>query len=160
LSRALLLLLALFAPAPRLAPADVAPPDPAPVVVDLAQASWLRNGVAPAQPPVVSDATVQLPFDAAGERWSCEFRTEAAQTRRLGLRWVGAPDGLLVEVVLDGARLSPPRDAWRPTSRVLHSDLGSQWLGGGAHLLELVAREQPPEGVGQLRLVALELGAP
>ena len=151
MSRALLLLALLLAPAPREAPS-----------VDLAHARWTRNGAAPAVAPVVSGepAVVELPFDAAGVRWACEFRTEAEATRRLQLGWRGGPDGLLFELVLDGTRLSPPRDAWRPTQRALRSDLGPVWLGKGAHLLELVAREQPPEVGARLAVSSLELGEP
>jgi hypothetical protein len=153
LSRALLLLLALLAPAPRPA---------APPAIDLAHASWTRNGVPPPAAPAVAGepAAAELAFDAPGVRWACEFGTEAAQTRRLQLDWRGAPDGLLFEVVLDGVRLSPPRDGWRPSPRALRSDLGSVWLGRGAHLLEFVAREQPAEGGARLRVAALELGEP
>jgi len=63
-------------------------------------------------------------------------------------------------VVLDGQRLAPPRDAWRPTQRVLSSDLGGVWLGRGAHLLAFVAREVPGAGGARLRLSALEAGPP
>jgi hypothetical protein len=93
-------------------------------------------------------------------RWACEFSTDAGATRRLQLGWRGGPEGLLFEVVLDGVRLSPPRDAWRPTPRALRSDLGPVWLGRGAHLLELVAREQPPEGGARLAVGSLELAEP
>lgn len=138
---------------------------PATPSVDLAHATWTRQGVVPASPPVVEEgpgsaAVVELAFDTAGVRWACEFTTADAATRRLHLRWRGAPDGLLFEVVLDGQRLSPPRDGWRPGARDLVSDLGGVWLGRGAHLFEVVAREQPPDGVGRLRLAALELDEP
>jgi len=151
-SRALLLLAVLLLPAPA----------PAPPEIDLAHASWTRNGVAPPAAPAVAGepAAAVLAFDAPGLRWACEFSTEAAQTRRLTLDWRGAPDGLLFEVVLDGVRLSPPRDGWRPSPRALRSDLGSVWLGRGAHLLEFVAREQPAEGGARLAVAALELGEP
>ena len=153
MSRTLLLLLALLAPAPR--------PD-APPAIDLAHASWTRNGVAPAAAPAVAGepAAAELAFDAPGVRWACEFSTAEAQTRRLALDWRGAPDGLLFEIVLDGVRLSPPRDGWRPTARELHVDLGAVWLGRGAHLLEFVAREQPAGAGARLRVAALELGEP
>jgi len=147
-----------------LAAALVAPGRPGPPVVDLAHATWTRNGIAPASAPVVGEApapaTVELVFDATGVRWACEFPTDEARMRRLSLAWRGAPDGVLFELVLDGARLSPPRDGWRPSPRELHSDLGAVWLGRGAHLLEFVAREKPPDGKGALRLAALELGEP
>ena len=152
--------LALLAAALLLAPAA-----PGPQVVDLAAAAWTRDGLPPdAAPPVLpmpgAPSQVELAFPKLGTRWACEFSTDAPATRRLALSWQGAPDGLLFEVVLDGQRLSPPRDAWRPTARTLHSDLGSVWLGRGAHLLEFVAREKPPAPPGRLRLAALELGEP
>jgi hypothetical protein len=133
--------------------------------VDLAGASWTRDGRAPeAVPPVLSaeDAPswVELAFPKSGTRWACEFETADADIWRLALQWQGAPDGLLFEIVLDGQRLSPPRDGWRPTPRALRSDLGSVWLGRGAHLLEFVAREKPTAPPGRLRLAALELGEP
>jgi hypothetical protein len=137
---------------------------PAPPAVNLARATWTRNGVAPAAAPAVAGdpgaATVELPFDGSGVRWACEFTTSQAQMRRLQLDWRAGPDGGLFEIVLDGARLSPPRDGWRPAPRALHSDLGSVWVGAGAHLVEFVAREQPPEGGARLRLASLELGEP
>jgi hypothetical protein len=127
----------------------LAPAAPGPQVVDLAAAAWTRDGLAPeAAPPVLpvtnAPSLVELAFPEPGTRWACEFSTDVAATRRLELRWQGAPDGLLFEVVLDGQRLSPPRDGWRPTARALRSDLGSVWLGSGAHLLEFVAREKRP----------------
>ncbi len=133
--------------------------------VDLARATWTRQGVAPEAPPSVVEApgeapVVELPFEAAGVRWACEFSTADAGTRRLHLHWRGAPDGLLFEVVLDGQRLSPPRDGGGPSARDLLADLGGVWLGRGAHLFEIVAREEPPDGVGRLRLVALDLDEP
>lgn len=140
-------------------------PAPAPAAVDLARATWTLDGrPPPAAPPVLAPegapALAELAFTRMGQRWACEFTTEAPQTRRLALRWQGAPDGLLFEVVLDGQRLSPPRDGWRPTPRALSSDLGGVWLGAGAHLLEFVAREKPPVEGARLRVAALELGEP
>ena len=138
---------------------------PAPERVDLAHAAWTRQGEAPEAAPAVvaadgAAAVVELPFDAAGVRWACEFSTAEASTRRLALRWRGAPDGGLFEVVLDGQRLSPPRDGWRPSPRELVSDLGGVWLGRGVHLFEVVAREDPVGGRATLRLAALELEQP
>ncbi|HEX5010282.1 MAG TPA: hypothetical protein VFY71_07765 [Planctomycetota bacterium] len=143
----------------------LAPADPAPQVVDLAGAAWTRDGRAPdAAPPVLSapdtPSLVELSFPKPGTRWACEFSTDEAATCRLALSWQGGPEGLLFEVVLDGQRLSPPRDGWRPTRRGLRSDLGSVWVGRGAHLLEFVAREKPPAPPARLRLAALELGEP
>jgi hypothetical protein len=150
-----------------LALAAAAPPAPAPVPasVDLARAAWMLDGrPPPAAPPVLAqqDAPMlaELAFTRMGQRWACEFTTDAPQTRRLALRWQGAPDGLLFEVVLDGQRLSPPRDGWRPSPRPLASDLGGVWLGAGAHLLEFVAREKTPAEGARLRVAALELGEP
>lgn len=161
MSRALLaaalLLLAAAAPAPQDAPRER--------LCDLAHATWTLDGSAPPAAPAVlapegAAPRVELPFTRSGQRWACEFSTPAPATRRLALEWTGAPDGLLFELVLDGQRLAPPRDAWRPTPRTLASDLGGVWLGGGAHLLEFVAREQPPAAGAVLRLGALEAGAP
>jgi hypothetical protein len=129
--------------------------------VDLAGASWSRNGEAPEDAPDAGGdpGLVHLPFDAQGVRWSCRFRTEQALTARLYLDWSPAQDGLLFELVIDGERLPPARDGWRPDARRLLVDLGSRWLGQGEHLLEFVARETP-EDVGLLHLTALELREP
>ena len=135
-------------------------------VIDLAAAAWTRDGKAPAPPPATegggaADALplhVVLPMPASGVRWATNFETDAAATVRLELAWVGGPDGLLHEIVLDGEPLSPARDGWRPTPRALVADLGARWLGAGGHLLEFVAREQCP--AGGLRLVSLRLGPP
>jgi hypothetical protein len=127
--------------------------------VDLSGAIW-TNDSRPAPPPAVSGAgaaaLVTLPQRARGERWAMVFETDAAGTARLLLEHRGGPDGLLYEVVLDGQRLTPARDAWRPTQRDVRVDLGPQWLGPGSHLLEFVAREQPA-WTAALSLRSLEL---
>lgn len=129
--------------------------------IDLACATWTANG----QPHdgVRSDpgppALVHLPIDAQGLRWATIFSTEAAATFRLYLRWQPAADGLLFEVVLDGERLAPPRDGWRPSPRDLLTDLGPRWLGHGTHRLEFVAREDPG-GPAALHLASLQLRDP
>ena len=159
------LLLAALLPL-RPTPAARAPAVADAPVVDLAGASWTLDGEPPATPPVTAgggpdDALprhVLLPMPASNRRWAMRFGTDAAGTVRLGLEWVGAPDGLLYEIVLDGEPLSPARDAWRPTPRALSADLGARWLGAGGHLLEFVARERSADGC--LRLVSLRLGPP
>lgn len=83
-----------------------------------------------------------LPMTRRGDRWLHEFEVDRAGTARLELDWSPGPDGMLVELLLDGQRLDPPRDAWRPTPRRVLADLGSRWLGPGRHLLEIVCREQ------------------
>ncbi|RKY19360.1 MAG: hypothetical protein DRQ55_10860 [Planctomycetota bacterium] len=165
----LLSLLAMLAAAPAaqptpLDPRAVAPAgDPAgdPARVELATAEWTRNGEPDAElarqngdPPVV-----HLPYDAQGVRWATTFSTDEAASFRLYLDWSPAEDGLLIEVMLDGERLSPARDGWRPSSRRLISDLGPRWLGRGGHLLEFIAREQPVD-VARVHLTALELREP
>jgi hypothetical protein len=144
-----------------------APPQAAPSVVlaDLAHARWTLDGREPPAPPALvhvdgEPPRVELPFTRMGQRWACEFSTAEPATQRLSLAWQGAPDGLLFEVVLDGQRLTPPRDGWRPTPKALSSDLGGTWLGRGAHLLEFVAREKPGAQGARLRLAVLEAGAP
>jgi hypothetical protein len=135
--------------------------------IDLARASWTRNGHAPASPPVVSPggaaardgsdrALVTLPVDARGVRWATTFQTDTGRMARLALDWDGGPDGLLLEVVIDGQRLLPARDAWRPSPRALRTDLGPLWLGPGGHLFEIVAREKPA-APSAVRLSALEV---
>jgi hypothetical protein len=136
--------------------------------IDLAHASWTRNGRAPASPPAVtapegeaardgSDrALVTLTVDVRGTRWATSFDTETGRMARLALDWSGGPDGLLLEVVIDGQRLLPARDAWRPSPRPLHTDLGPLWLGPGGHLFEIVAREKPA-APSAVRLAALEV---
>jgi hypothetical protein len=142
--------------------AGAAAPD---LAVDLGRASWTRNGVSPSVAPRVTVAAdkdgdgralVSLPCDDRGVRWATTFETGAGRMARLTLDWNGAPDGLLFEVVVDGQRLQPSRDAWRPSPRALRTDLGSLWLGPGGHLFEIVAREQPvaPSAV---HLAALEV---
>ena len=130
--------------------------------LDLARASWTRNGRAPEPPPAVAAreggdrALVTLPIDARGVRWATTFPTESGRMARLALDWDGGPDGVLLEFVLDGQRLLPARDAWRPSPRPLHTDLGSLWLGPGGHLFEIVAREQPA-APSAVRVAALEV---
>jgi hypothetical protein len=129
-------------------------------IVTLAAAGWSVDGLEPETPPAVEgldeQAAVRLPFARRNVRWATQFETVEPGTARLVLHWRGGPDGLLHEVVLDGQRLPPPRDGWRPSSRDLSTDLGSRWLGEGRHLLEFVAREQAaPDAC--LRLRALEL---
>jgi len=140
----------------------------APAHIDLARSSWTRNGRAPESPPAVtapegeaarggSDRPlVTLPLDARGVRWATTFDTESGRMARLALDWDGGPDGLLLEVVIDGQRLLPARDSWRPSPRALHTDLGSLWLGPGGHLFEIVAREKPA-APSAVRLAALEV---
>ena len=123
--------------------------------VDLAAATWQRNGIDAEAP--VADGVAELPTEAMGTRWATVFDTDDGYRARLKLHWVGAPDGLLFEVIVDGARLSPPRDGWRPTERELVSDLGSVWLGPGEHLLEFVAREETTGTVRVRRLVVERL---
>jgi hypothetical protein len=126
---------------------------------ELARGGWTNDGM-PAPPPAVAgaapDELVTLPMRARGERWATVFETASPGTARLLLDLRGGPDGLLYEVVLDGLRLTPARDAWRPSARDLRLDLGPQWLGQGGHLLEFVARERPA-GTAVLHLRALEL---
>jgi hypothetical protein len=134
--------------------------------IDLARATWTRNGVAPAEAlapasPAAIDgapdrALIALPCDARGVRWATSFETERGCMARLTLDWNGGPDGLLFEVVIDGQRLMPARDAWRPSPRELASDLGPFWLGPGGHLFEIVAREKPA-APSAVRLAALEV---
>ena len=139
----------------------------APARIDLARSSWTRNGRAPESPPAVTPegeaardghdrALVTLPLDARGVRWATTFDTESGRMARLALDWAGGPDGLLLEVVIDGQRLLPARDSWRPSPRALHTDLGSLWLGPGGHLFEIVAREKPA-APSAVRLEALEV---
>jgi len=141
--------------------------------VDLAHGAWTRNGEAPEVRPVVVEAGLRppgavaapgevplaphvvLPFDAAGVRWAHVFSTEAAGMMRMELEWRPGPTGALFEVILNGQRLRPSRDGWRPTERGVRSDLGAMWLGAGTHLLEFVSREKVE--VAELRLSALRL---
>jgi hypothetical protein len=129
--------------------------------VELAAAAWTRNGIAVTdaliEPGATADAppAARLPFPQRGVRWATEFTTEAPGTARLVLDYAPGPDGLLFEVVLDGTRLSPPRDGWRPTPRAVAADLGAAWLGRGAHLLEFVAREEAPEAALHVRALRL-----
>ena len=135
------------------------------LAVDLGRASWTRNGVLPAVAPVVTAAAdrngdghalVSLPCETLGVRWATTFETGAGRMARLTLDWQGAPDGLLLEVVVDGQRLQPARDAWRPSPRALRTDLGPLWLGPGGHLFEIVAREKPGAPAA-VHLAALEV---
>ena len=155
---------------------DRAPPEPV-LRIDLARSTWTLNGAAPETAPGVAPdaapgeapgeappaagsgpvgALVTLPCIARGVRWATSFDTESGRMSRLSLDWAGGPDGLLFEVVVDGQRLLPARDAWRPSPRGLRSDLGSLWLGPGGHLFEIVAREQPA-GPSAVRLASLEV---
>jgi len=163
-SLAPLLAAALAAPAAAPAPGPRAPADQR---VDLTQVKWRLDDrraanvtVEPAPPTVAAQHppagdVVRLPCPKRDARWTCEFTTEDAFTARLMLDWRASPEGLLFELMLDGRRLSPARDGWRPTPRDLQSDLGSAWVGRGRHLLEVLPRESVPGGA--LRLRALEL---
>ena len=147
-----------------LAPPDLPRPDASglPVLdvmprarIDLTRAVFLRDGrpsdAARIEAPDDEGARlVRLPVDGEGVRWSTIFETEASGTSRLRLDFSPGPQGMLFEVVLDGERLPPPRDGWRPTRRRVVCDLGPRWLGRGTHLLEFVAREQVAEGAFSL----------
>jgi len=127
-------------------------------VVPLADLAWARDAEA-ADDVVREDVDgarrVVLPVDAAGVRWSTVFTTDGAATHRLALSWDPGPDGLLVEVLIDGERQPPPLDGWRPTRRHVLTDLGPRWLGDGEHLVEFVAREEVEEGAIVLRAMEL-----
>jgi hypothetical protein len=141
--------------------------------VDLAHGTWTRNGELPELRPVVVEAGLRppgavtapgevplaphvvLPFDAAGVRWAHVFDTEEAAMMRMELEWRPGPGGALFEIILNGQRLQPSRDGWRPTERGVRSDLGAMWLGAGNHLLEFVSREEVE--TAELRLSALRL---
>jgi hypothetical protein len=149
---------------------------PAPTVqdevqrVDLAHASWTRNGEQPEVRPTVIEAGLRppgaepapgqaphvvLPFDGAGVRWAQVFSIPEAAMMRMELEWRPGPDGALFEVIVNGQRLRPARDGWRPTERGVRTDLGAMWLGQGNHLLEFVSREEVD--AADLRLCALRL---
>lgn len=115
------------------------------LLVNLATASWRRNGYPSEIPQAVDrdgEVMVVLPLTAQGERWTTEFVVEEAFMARARLRWLPDQGGCLMEILLDGERLGPPRDGWRPSSRVLRSDLGPRWIAPGRHLLEFVCRER------------------
>jgi hypothetical protein len=129
--------------------------------IDIGAAAYTRNGVTDGsatrgEPGTSRAGSVRLPFTERGVRWATEFSSGAPGSVRLALEWEPGPDGLVFEVVLDGTRLSPARDGWRPSPRALTSDLGPAWLGPGAHLLEFVAREQAPDSALHLRALLLE----
>lgn len=121
--------------------------------IDLAAAAWERDGE-PAD-PLARQGRVELPCTARGTRWTTVFTTSRHDTWRAILELDAGPDGPLYEVVLDGRRLRPTRDAWRPTPRRVRVDLGSVWLGGGRHLLELVAREEREDAALRPRALVL-----
>ncbi len=130
--------------------------------VELTAADWMHGGVAePVESSAIGagDVFARLPFGGRNERWATVFETADAFTARAFLDWAPGPDGLLFEIVLDGERLPPPRDGWRPTPRALATDLGSVWLGQGRHLLEFVSREEPgqPAPGAALHVRALRL---
>lgn len=129
--------------------------------IDLADAIFMRNGLpsdAPTRgaPGTAEAGSVRLAFSERGVRWAMQWSSSEAFTARLALEWIPGPDGALFEVVLDGQRLSPARDGWRPSAREVTSDLGPVWLGAGGHLLEFVAREQSPDAALHLRALVLE----
>ena len=104
-------------------------------VVALDQGAWTRSGAPAGGGP-------RLDLRGRGDRWLLEFGVDRGGMARIELDWTPGPDGMLVELLLDGQRLGAPRDAWRPTPRRVRADLGSRWLGPGRHLLEIVCREQ------------------
>ncbi len=128
------------------------------VVVPLADLAWSRNAE-PVEDLAREDADgerrVVLPVDGTGVRWTTVFTTDGAGTHRLALSWEPGPDGLLLELLIDGERHPPALDGWRPTRRHVVTDLGPRWLGDGEHLLEFIAREDVADAVVVLR--ALEL---
>jgi hypothetical protein len=139
----------------------VGPPD-ALQLVDLAAGRWSLDAAEPEDTERHTDGGldyVRLPMAASGARWTTSFHTERAATFRLQLDWLPGPEGLLIEVMLDGERQLPLLDGWRPTRRHITTDLGPRWLGAGDHLLEFVARENPAQA-GELLLHALQLHDP
>lgn len=128
-------------------------------VIEFVPAAWDYNAerietVVLAGPE--EDPAVLLTLQQLGDRWSTTFSTEAPATWRLALEWEPGPEGLLIEIMLDGEPLPPLRDAWRPTPRRLSADLGPRWLGRGEHLIEFVAREERHDGALRLRRLQLE----
>jgi hypothetical protein len=129
-------------------------------VVDLVHAAWVFNAE-PIETPVLvgpqADRAVRLALEHLGDRWSTTFSTDVPASWRIGLEWEPGPDGLLIEILLDGEPLTPLRDSWRPTARRLSADLGPRWLGRGEHLIEFVAREARQDGALDLRRLLIEL---
>ncbi|MGQ0553103.1 MAG: hypothetical protein ACT4PU_07770 [Planctomycetota bacterium] len=128
--------------------------------IDLSTAEWTLDGRLPEPTPSAAGEaglrTQHLPIDRMGRRWAVVLEAAAVGSARLHLDFAGDPAGLLFEVQLDGQRLLPLIDGWRPAAKPLAADLGTVWLGPGPHLLEFVAREQPA-GAGVLRPAALHL---
>jgi hypothetical protein len=126
----------------------------------LAESTWTRNGETSEGAERSGDVEprVRLPVDGTGVRWQTRFHTDAPGTVRLTLGWEPGPDGLLVEILLDGERQPPLLDGWRPTRRMSETDLGPRWLGAGEHLLEFIAREDVSDGAIVLRW--MQLGDP
>ncbi len=130
-------------------------------MVELGDAVWERNGRTQQ-----TGVGAGLVYEQRGVHWSTVFSIDAPGTYALRLDWEPGPDGVLMELLLDGRRLGLPRDAWRPTQRRVVAELGSAWLGPGGHLLEFVSREDGagavarPRAVQLLRLPRDEGGAP
>lgn len=122
--------------------------------LELAGVAWSRDGVLQPTPPATPEGYVELPGGPLGRRWAFVFHTERAGSARLHLDWRPGPEGGIIEFVLDGERLSPARDGWRPVDTPERADLGTRWFGAGEHLVEIVAREA---GLTVTRLRALEL---
>lgn len=160
LPAALLAAVSVPAPAPAAPGPDDTPVrhDAAPLVdgaVDLAGCDWTKDG---ARVTWEQDGdVVPLSSDGRGTRWATVFATEEGFQARLSLQWVGGPDGYLYELQVDGQRVPPARDAWRPTRRPITSDLGSVWLGPGRHLVEFIAREQSQGAIHVHRLLVERL---
>ncbi|GJM21023.1 MAG: hypothetical protein DHS20C15_09380 [Planctomycetota bacterium] len=166
---AIVLLAALGALAAPAAQRDTAADTPREGELQLARArgslrfadfAWRLDGLAQPKPERVTAgdlSEIRLPWKELGERWSCVFAVEQAESARLQLEWTPDERGLVYEILINGEPLVPARDGWRPSARTLHSDLGTRWFGPGRHLVEFVCRES---GGGALRLRSLKLETP
>lgn len=125
--------------------------------LDLEQVDWALDGVQHPASAIIEGFGVSLLQPELGVRWSFVFHTEQPGTARMFLDWFPGPEGLVIELVIDGERLVPARDGWRPTQRQERADLGSRWFGAGDHLVEIVAREG---GGGGTQVRSLELRDP
>lgn len=95
---------------------------------------------------------VVLVADQQGIRWTTTFALDAPTTAALSIA-VETIEGAVVEFVLDGERVGPLRDLWRPSRRELTVELGVHALSAGEHVLDVVFLEGGASQLGIEELV-------
>ncbi len=82
---------------------------------------------------------------SVGGRWTTTFDVTKPVTAALLLETV-VDDSPVVEFLLDGERVGPMRDMWRPSERALKIELGVHFLAPGLHVFDVVFLEDVAAG--------------